>query len=326
MIALPFFHRPSRLVFLDDDPIFIDILSLAIAKNWHADFFIQAQTCLQFLQANAKAWADDFWLQRQLMGEVQAGASVIPLVLRYWRNHPERFALVQLATFDYAMPSMTGLEALRMLGAWEGSRVLLTGQADEAVAVKAFNEGLIDLYMLKQHSGLRAYLAEQLQPLLDKANPSQQALWGQGLSQHQQHLLLDAQTAEALQHWITTENCIEYVVTAQPFGMLGVDALGRVSWLQLELAADVADLVDLVDEDQASLSPQERASLLRGESLINAELCLALEGLPSSIRPAFQIGSSLLGAVHDLGDAYALAPDQSYAGWCSKNPSRIVSD
>ena len=33
---------------------------------------------------------------------------------------------------------------------WPGSRVLLTGQADEQVAVRAFNRGLIDQFIAKQ--------------------------------------------------------------------------------------------------------------------------------------------------------------------------------
>jgi CheY-like chemotaxis protein len=327
MVPFSFFHRPSRVVLLDDDPIFLEMLSLSLPKKWRKALFSQPESCLDFLRTNVQAWEADFAMQRQLLSEVQAGASLIPLVLQYWKNNPARYAHVQLAIFDYSLPGMTGVDALRTIGSWNGRRVLfrvlLTGQADERVAVKAFNDDLIDLYITKQQSGLRAHLAEVVQPLLDKPNPSYQELWGQGLSELQQNLLSDPEVALALRHLFAKQQWVEYVVTHLPFGVLGVDALGRVSWLQLELTDDTMDWAELVQDGWAGgvrLSPQERASLRKGESLINAELAIALEGVPMSIRPALQIGGRLLGAMYDLGEAYALAPEHSYEAWCAHNP------
>ena len=40
------------------------------------------------------------------------------------------------------MPAMNGLQVLGELVNWSGSRVLLTGRADEQIAVSAFNAGL----------------------------------------------------------------------------------------------------------------------------------------------------------------------------------------
>jgi CheY-like chemotaxis protein len=316
MSVFNFSKRPSQLVFLDDDALFLDVIGLVLPKSWRAQFFLNAQLCLDFLQANTKAWHDDFWVQRKLLEQAQHSVSTIPSIVQYWRDNPRRYDLVQLIAVDYAMPSMNGLDVLRTLNDFVGSRVLLTGQADEVQALKAFNQGLIDQFIAKQSMDLRAHLVEHLQPLMNKPTASYQSLWGQDLSQQQQSLLSDPVVAEALQRWIAGQDWIEYVLTIRPFGILGVNATGRVSWLQLERVAELEDLVELVSDE--ALPTEDIASVLRGDLLLNAELCLGLEDLPLAFSRAFHLSDQLLAAVYDLGDAYALNPDQSYAGWCQR--------
>ncbi|MFK7914231.1 MAG: response regulator [Pseudomonadales bacterium] len=50
---------------------------------------------------------------------------------------------------DYLMPRMDGLEFFSRIKGLGVSRILLTGAADEKLAVDAFNEGLIDYFVLK---------------------------------------------------------------------------------------------------------------------------------------------------------------------------------
>lgn len=63
--------------------------------------------------------------------------------------NPNRFAEVSVVVIDYAMPSMNGLEFCRQIENSNVKKILLTGQADEKLAVEAFNEGLIHRYIKK---------------------------------------------------------------------------------------------------------------------------------------------------------------------------------
>ncbi|MGQ3891987.1 response regulator [Legionella sp. CNM-4043-24] len=63
--------------------------------------------------------------------------------------NPQRFADVSVVVVDYAMPGMDGLEFCRRINNSHIRKILLTGKADEKLAIEAFNEGLIHRYIHK---------------------------------------------------------------------------------------------------------------------------------------------------------------------------------
>lgn len=63
--------------------------------------------------------------------------------------NPRRFAEISVVVVDYAMPGMDGLEFCRRIENRNIRKILLTGKADEKLAIDAFNEGLIHRYIQK---------------------------------------------------------------------------------------------------------------------------------------------------------------------------------
>lgn len=61
---------------------------------------------------------------------------------------------VAVLVVDYSMPSINGLALLSKLEGIETYKILLTGVADEKIAIKAFNEGLINCYLKKDEKDL----------------------------------------------------------------------------------------------------------------------------------------------------------------------------
>ncbi|MEY4911000.1 MAG: hypothetical protein RL761_663 [Pseudomonadota bacterium] len=310
-------QRASRMVFLDDDPLFLDVLSMAFPSHWRTDLFSDTKSCIDFLQLNSVIQKCDLWRRQEILLQARQGGSVIALMLKYWQQHPERYDIVEMAVFDYAMPGLNGIQALERLRNWEGQRALLTGQADEVIAVAAFNAGTIQQFIPKQSSGLRANLIAQLQPMLDKGLAQHQLMWRQGFEQAQLEWLSEPPVAANLRQWLASKDCVEYVVTAAPFGVLMVSRSGNVSWLQLESATHLDDVADLVSEEM----PQSvLSSIAKGEALPNVELSMALGGdLPFQINPAFKVCDSLLAVSYDLGEKYNIPPEKSYNAWCEKH-------
>lgn len=68
--------------------------------------------------------------------------------------NPHRFSEVSVVVVDYAMPGIDGLEFCRALANSNIKKILLTGQADETLAIAAFNEGLIDKYIKKDDNNV----------------------------------------------------------------------------------------------------------------------------------------------------------------------------
>jgi CheY-like chemotaxis protein len=325
-MSFPLFHRPGAIVFLDDDPDYLEMLAMVLPRQWHIKLYLRPQACINQLQQEPPLWEADAWAQQEIIDNWRAGSPLIPQILHYWAAQGQRYDLSQVCVFDYAMPGMDGLQALSELTDWPGGRILLTGQADEHVAVSAFNRGLIDQFIAKQTPDISQHLVSVVQRMLDRPQLRHSQTWRAALTQPQ-HALLQVPsvarqlTALAASHWV------EHVVIGQPFGILGMDADGAVSWLQLEPAAGLAELAELAESQ--GVDAAAAAGIREGRHLVDLELQQAL-GQTGSPRllPAFSVGhdGSMLAALFPLEIAASKRGWTGYKHWLKKNGPRKVQD
>ena len=323
-MSFPLFHRPGTIVFLDDDPDYLEMLALVLPRQWHVKLFLRPHECINYLQQEPPFWEADAWTQQQLVEQWRGGKPLIPQILAYWSKYTERYALTRVCVFDYSMPAMDGLTALGELVDWPGSRVLLTGQADEQVAVRAFNRGLIDQFLAKQTPDISRRLIESVDHLLNTPNARHAQIWRATLSPEQNALLRSASVARDLAAF-ATKRWVEHVVIGDPFGVLGMDSQGNVSWLQLETRDGLKALAEL-----AEMEGVDAGSLLEireGRKLVDLELRQALgRSGPPQLNPAFAIGDepSLLGAVFNVDPSHCPHPANSYQQWLARQDRRAV--
>lgn len=326
-MSTPLFHRPGTVVFLDDDPDYLEMLALVLPRQWHVKLFLRPADCIAYLLQEPPFWEADAWNQQQLIEHWRAGTPLIPQVLAYWAKYTERYALSRVCVVDFSMPGMDGLQALSELGDWPGSRVLLTGQADEQMAVRAFNRGLIDQFIPKQSPDISRRLVEAVDKLLRTPHPRHAQIWRATLTQEQAAVLRrdgigDALAAFCARRWV------EYVMIGEPFGVLGMDAAGDVSWLQLETREGLQALAELAEI--AGVDGPGVAAIRRGEQLANLELRQALSSTePIALLPAFEVGQGgepLLAAVFPVRASNGPDPDNSYAKWLGRQEARHVHE
>ncbi|MFT3741115.1 MAG: response regulator [Gammaproteobacteria bacterium] len=65
---------------------------------------------------------------------------------------PDRFAQPSVVVIDYDMPKINGIDVCRMLPDISVKKIMLTGKAGNKTGVGAFNEGLIDQFIVKASS------------------------------------------------------------------------------------------------------------------------------------------------------------------------------
>ena len=325
-MTFPLFHRPGTVVFLDDDPDYLEMLALVLPRHWHLRLFMRPSDCINHLLQEPPFWEADAWNQQQLVDLWREGKPLIPQVLAYWSRYTERYALSRVCVVDFSMPGMDGLQTLSELGDWPGSRVLLTGQADEQVAVRAFNRGLIDQFIPKQTPDISRRLVEAVEKLLFTSHSRHAQTWRSTLNQEQSALLrlpgVDAWLSNfCARHWV------EHVVIGDPFGVLGMDAAGRIGWLQLETRKGLEALAELAEVAGMPASGVEE--IRAGQKLADVELRQALSSAdPVALVPAIQIGDvpGLLGALFPVEAPAGPDPDNSYSRWLVRQPKRQVQD
>ena len=276
---MPFaiYRRPAGVVFLDDDRNYLEMLAEVMPPDWYVRLFLRPVACIGLLLEEPSRWEEDTWRQQEIINRWREGAALIPQILAYWRNDGmARFALTQVCVVDYSMPAMSGLRVLSELAPWTGSRILLTGRADEQLAVSAFNRGLIEQFIPKQSPEIRQRLTQAIHHLMRQPDARHQQIWRATLSREQHTLLCDPVISAQLEQFATAQGWVEHVVIGAPFGVLALDRSGKAVWLQLEPAQRLAELAEMAEsEGWDARAVQDVAS---GRKIIDLELQLALGG------------------------------------------------
>lgn len=326
-MSLPLFQCPGSIVALDDDPDYLAMLSLVAPKDWYVRFYVHPEDCINQLQQEPPQWEADAWAQQELVDRWrQTGAPLIPQILRYWAQHArKRYALTQVCVVDYSMPTANGLQVLGELVDWPGMRVLLTGQADEQIAVQAFNRGLIEQFIPKQATDVSRRLIDALVRLQRLASGQASQVWRGTLTPMQNALLRVPSIARALSDLVAAQ-WVEYVVIGVPFGILGRDGDGNVGWLQLEPSSGLEELAELAESVGAKT--EQLQAIQQGQMLIDIELGQALgrAGAPE-LSPAFHIGmdDALLGAFFKVGSMFTPGGAGGYNQWLAAQPPRTIT-
>jgi len=328
-LSFPLYRRPGGVVFLDDDRDYLEMLAEVMPPDWYLRLLLRPVACIELLQQETPDWEADTWAQQEIVNRWRQGAALIPQILQYWREDgTTRFALTEVCVVDYSMPAMSGLRVLSALTAWPGSRILLTGRADEQLAVSAFNRGLIHQFIPKQSPEIRLRLTAAIRDLRHLSHARHQQTWLATLTRAQQALLCDPAIAQALEHLARQQGWIEHVVIGAPFGVLALDPKGSVRWLQLEPAENLQELAEMAQSQ--GWNDATVRDISAGNRLLDLELQLTL-GSPYQAQPrqAFAMAGDstcLYGALFAVPDGFSPGLMRSHERFLAIHGERSLED
>lgn len=149
----PYFH-PTTVVFVDDSIDFLSNLSLQLDAALAYRLFDSPSSALKYINNTKEARS----LSHRFFATIKdtvSGSTTEPVLhldmaaIQQEVRNTERFAETAVVIVDYAMPQMNGIEFCEQIDSPHIKKVLFTGVADEEVAVRAFNEGIIDRFIRK---------------------------------------------------------------------------------------------------------------------------------------------------------------------------------
>ncbi|NJM44289.1 MAG: response regulator [Brachymonas sp.] len=268
-MKFPLYHRPSAIVFLDDETPYLEMLAMVLPQSWCIRFHTRVRDYLAEIRTQAEQWDADVAQHQTIINQWHIGKPLPGQILNYWRTQRGRYGLPSIAVVDYAMPAANGLDVLKVSPPWPPYRVLLTGKADEHTAVAAFNEGLIDRFVTKQTPDLVQKLIHALREHYSSPMDFHEGIWRNSLKRHQAQVLQDKTVQQAIRDWLQEQACVEYFILPEPFGLLALDINGFTHWLQFELRqhlGSAADLASAAGHDASTV-----ASIAQGKILSDAE-------------------------------------------------------
>jgi CheY-like chemotaxis protein len=146
------------------------------------------------------------------------------------RCHAQRFLTPSVLVVDYAMPGMDGIQFCEAVRDLPCRKILLTGVADERVAIEAFNRGLIDRYVRKSDAHALDRLEADLTQLQESYFLVQSEALRMLLSLHDYSFVNDAAISGLVRELGARHKIVEHYLFKTPPGFLMYDRDAR-PWL-----------------------------------------------------------------------------------------------
>jgi CheY-like chemotaxis protein len=229
--ALTPFSYPTTVAFVDDSAAFLSNLSLQLDPQLAFRMFNSPSRALRFLnnrEASGQAGEPIFSPYRDRTEENDAHQVISMRVdaIRSLVHQPARFESVSVVVVDYDMPEINGMEFCRRLSDSSVKKIVLTGKADEHVAVRSFNEGLIDRFIRKHEADAMETLNHAIRDMQDAYFDQAGASVRDALSVSEYAFLKDGALAAHVKRIFESLGIVEHYLSYQPHGILMFDGAG----------------------------------------------------------------------------------------------------
>lgn len=152
---LPCCLYPTTTVLIDDDAPLTKWLTLTLQPFGPVIVFNDSKEALDYL----KNYVPSSFINR---ADLENFSLKNMEQERHNQDHRSEIACIII---DYAMPGLNGLELAEALTDFPAKKLMLTGEADHTLAVEAFNETVIDQFLLKSTDNLMDVLVASVADL-----------------------------------------------------------------------------------------------------------------------------------------------------------------
>lgn len=252
--GIPTCYFPTTAVFVDDSKDFLMNLSLQFDDSLSYQLYESPQEALITLsqhdgfqkRLNARCFSE--YTEAMVCPITNRTINVDFDAIHQEIYNPDRFKEVSVLCVDYSMPGMNGLELCKALADFPMKKILLTGQADEKMAVQAFNEGLIDQFIRKNDPDVIQIMNQTIRDLQQKYFQEIAEMTAQALAVDSPTFLKDSTCEAFFKKFCQQHNIVEFYLIESTGSFLLLDVDGKPSCLMIKTADDVSMLVELAND------------------------------------------------------------------------------
>lgn len=269
-ITLPVYQHPTLVVLIDDSRSLIESLEFQMNPMIAVKSFQDAHEALGWLRASHAVGKDKILpirvgydqeipsFERRTISLDVDGVYRIALDAR-------RFYTPAVVVVDYAMPKMNGLDFCRALQGLPCKKILFTGEANEMLAVGAFNQGLIDRYLKKSDANVLDRLELEIAALEHAYFVEHSRTLKDLLVKHAYSFLSDAVFATLVGELMHKHDFVEHYLFPHPTGVLFLNGHGKATLMVVETKASLIAHLECAQDYEA---PAELITALRNESVV----------------------------------------------------------
>jgi CheY-like chemotaxis protein len=270
-------YFPTTVAFLDDKEQFLNNVVLGLDKNITFQTFTSPADLLKLILKKYKyaypklarfGLADEKELENVEKKHAHVLIDVDIADIHKQVYSSARFQELAVLVVDYSMANMNGLEfarEVRVNNQLPFKIIMVTGEADEKLAVAAFNEGLIDKFIRKDASNFKTELNTAISKLqLDYFYDLSKTTL-ESLTTKSDCALNDFVFIEFFKTICNTKKIVEYYLIDEHDSFLLLDCLGKPYWLIIKNENVVKSYSDIAEDNDAPAAIQR--ALKRREKL-----------------------------------------------------------
>jgi len=230
MSKLPLCFFPTKTILIDDDIDFLRLIEMGLSKK-HTTYqlFDSPDRAIHFLNEEYKPnpFTEQLVNTASTFDYAKHMVSVKTDEIFKEVFNKERFSQISTVIVDYSMPDINGLELCKQIKDPNIQKILLTGEADEGIALQAYSDGIIHKFIRKQN--------EDRLNLLDTAIKECQINYFNRLSEFVLKtadpgtfsVMNDPGFVDFFERFLEKEKIVEYYSLDEFGSFLALDATGR---------------------------------------------------------------------------------------------------
>lgn len=239
-ILFPIYRHPILVVLVDDSQSYLDSIRFHLNTKLAFKIFTNPQTAVDWVKKSCKRHQADtahsihVSYDDETSSLERRNASIDLNEIYFAVLNKKRFETPAVVVVDYAMPKMNGLQFCEELKDLPCKKIMLTGQADERVAVDAFNNNLIDQFIKKNDPLALERLEMAISTLQSGFFAEQTSTLKDLLTRHTYAFLADPVIAALVELLYQQYGFVEHYLFPNPSGILLVDMHGAAKLMVVE--------------------------------------------------------------------------------------------
>lgn len=232
----PLIETKGRIAFFDDQKESANSYALSMRSKFEAEAFNDMPDAKLRLQ---KA-SDALNKERRLLRQILKYESPYKILLEAARWIYNRKVLLEVCFCDYDMPYNNGVQVFNSINECSVRRVILTGMAGPEIAVHAFNDKSIDVFLTKNQTSKEIEEVARLGALRPDFHDDLDEEFGD--------ILQTEVVASSLKQYLDSREVEQYLVLSRPMGILTKNKSGQVHWHHIETESSLPDTLDVLKQ------------------------------------------------------------------------------
>lgn len=254
MLSLPLVFYPNKLIWVDDDELFLQAITKRFENTYKIKTFASSEVCLEFFQNYHSALSAHSFLRGYVNHEDYDLIDHLPMDINLGQisdllNNAQRFEDVSVMIIDHHLPKLTGIEICYELRHLPIKKILLTGDSNHNQVINAFNEGIIDCFVQKDNLMLVQDLMTHISRLQTSyfVNMTKPLLFY--LETEYKLALSDPAFIAFFYKWCQLNQVSEYYIMDKNGTILTIDKNGKAKYFVIHTEQTLDAFVQLYAED-----------------------------------------------------------------------------